>query len=156
MAHIRRILVPSDGSPPSLAALHEATRLAEDLGASVDVLHVVPEERTLVAIAASARDLRELDAAFEEARRALGERVRRSTEHGDPLERILAAARQGYDLVVMGTHGRIGRLHALMGSVAEGVVRNSPVPVLTVQERRGEESFAERRHGRPSVAEEPR
>ena len=64
---------------------------------------------------------------------------------GDPLLRILETA-GGYDLVVMGTHGRVGRLHTLIGSVAEGVVRNAPCPVLTVRVPIGSESFGERIH----------
>ncbi len=153
MAHIQRILVPSDGSPPSVAALHEATRIAEDLGASVDVLHVTPEHRILATPVES--DVPELERAFAEARGTLGDRLERLDQRGDPLKIILAAA-PSYDLIVIGTHGRIGRLHSLLGSVAEGVVRNATIPVLTVRERRPEESFTERRHWRASVAEEPR
>jgi nucleotide-binding universal stress UspA family protein len=48
---------------------------------------------------------------------------------------LLASEETGADLVVMGTHGRQGLSHALIGSVAEKVVRLSPVPVLTVRER---------------------
>ncbi|MCA1988287.1 MAG: universal stress protein [Desulfarculus sp.] len=52
---------------------------------------------------------------------------------GDPAECIVEQARgQGIDLIVMGTHGRRGLDHALFGSVAEKVVRNSATPVLTV------------------------
>ncbi len=59
------------------------------------------------------------------------------------------------DLIVIGTYGRIGRLHAMLGSVAEGVIRNAPCPVLVVrQPGSGYQSFAERRHGRPTLAEQ--
>ena len=69
-------------------------------------------------------------------------------KEGDPLRTILETARLGnYDLIVMGTHGRVGRLHSLLGSVTEGVVRNAACPVLTVREPSGEEeSFSERIH----------
>jgi nucleotide-binding universal stress UspA family protein len=49
---------------------------------------------------------------------------------------LLACEEAGSDLIVMGTHGRQGLSHALIGSVAEKVVRLSPVPVLTVREPR--------------------
>jgi nucleotide-binding universal stress UspA family protein len=56
---------------------------------------------------------------------------------GGPWQQILLASEEtGADLVVMGTHGRQGLSHALIGSVAERVVRLSPVPVLTVREPR--------------------
>jgi nucleotide-binding universal stress UspA family protein len=52
---------------------------------------------------------------------------------GDPgLEIVKYAEEKGIDLIIMGTHGRKTLAHLLMGSVAEQVVRNSPVPVLTV------------------------
>lgn len=160
MAHIKRILVPSDGSPPSLAALCEAAMLADELGGSIDVLEVQGPDRFEVGSALSVsagtheRAQRDLEQAIEAVKRTLGDRVTRRTERGDPLRTIVDAA-AGYDLVVMGTHGRIGRLHSLLGSVAEGVVRNAPCPVLTVREPSGEaESFAERRHGRDSIATE--
>ncbi len=86
----------------------------------------------------------------------LGERLVRRTESGDPIRTIVEVAGRGrFDLIVLGTHGRVGRLRALVGSVAEGVVRNSPCPVMTVREPDGEqESFAERIHGRPAVADQ--
>jgi nucleotide-binding universal stress UspA family protein len=52
---------------------------------------------------------------------------------GDPAERVLNAARDlGADLIVIGTHGRTGLKHLILGSVAERVVRESPVPVLAM------------------------
>jgi nucleotide-binding universal stress UspA family protein len=54
-------------------------------------------------------------------------------EAGVPATEIVRLARDGFDLVVLGTHGRTGFQHALLGSVAERVVRRSPVPVLTVR-----------------------
>jgi len=65
-----------------------------------------------------------------------GDRVRvfGRLDMGDPCEAILRAARTGsFDLVVMGTHGRTGLAHALLGSVAERVVRQAPCPVLTLR-----------------------
>jgi nucleotide-binding universal stress UspA family protein len=55
---------------------------------------------------------------------------------GDPLRRILSAARDA-DVIVMATSGRTGLAHVLIGSVAEKVVRHAPVPVLTIRADRG-------------------
>ena len=163
MTALQSILVPVDGSPPSLAALEHATALAEDGAARVDVLHILTtDEFSVGSTSPLSPELRReidlaLDAGFERAKARLGGRVSRRTVSGDPLRTIVETARDGqYDLVVLGTHGRIGRLHAMLGSVAEGVIRNAPCPVLTVREPGGGyQSFAERRHGRPSLAEPP-
>jgi len=149
MAHFRKLLVPVDGSPSSCAALAQAVALADDLGATLDVIHIQAP--------GAARDAdRTLLSAITAAKVCLGERVTQRTATGDPLREILsAAANDEVDLVVMGTHGRIGRLHAILGSTAEAVVHNSPRPVLTVREPDGEaESFSERVHGRPGIAEQ--
>jgi nucleotide-binding universal stress UspA family protein len=141
MAHIKRILVPVDGSPASRAALAEAVAVAEDTGAAIDVLHVVAPEpfeqrgsSGSPAPAAFAVAQVDMETAVDEVSSRLGERLSRRTESGDPLRKILETAEEGsYDLVVMGTRGRVGRLHMLIGSVAEGVVRNAPCPVMTVR-----------------------
>jgi nucleotide-binding universal stress UspA family protein len=155
METLHSILVPVDGSAPSLAALEHAITLALDYGASVDVLHVVPTEDPL-APEAREEDERAMDAAYAQARQQLGDRLSRHTVTGDPVQRIVEAAGADFDLIVIGTHGRIGRLHQLLGSVAEGVIRNAPCPVLTVRDRsEGYQSFSERRHGRPTLGETP-
>jgi nucleotide-binding universal stress UspA family protein len=164
MGHIHKILVPMDGSPPSVAALAQAVTLAEDIGASVDVVQVKgPDEfqvGSATAVAANARERsdHEIDEAVAAAKTRLGERLVRRSVSGDPIRKILEiAAADAVDLVVMGTHGRVGRLQTLIGSVAAGVVRSSPCPVLTVRQPDGEEeSFSERVHGRPTLAEQSR
>jgi nucleotide-binding universal stress UspA family protein len=98
-----------------------------------------------------------MEEAISRVKTRLGDRLGRSTQSGDPLKGIVeAAADGGYDLVVMGTHGRVGRLHMLVGSVAEGVMRNAPCPVLTVRIAEGEESFAERLRGGASLSDRVR
>jgi nucleotide-binding universal stress UspA family protein len=142
---ISRILVPIDYSEPSRAALDYAGRLARGLGASLDVVHVwdkpnfVPEDvmvgdppRPLAALVAQNAQ-QEMDEFI--ARAGLPEGVECSCHliSGEPasacLERIAAGA---YDLVVVGTHGRSGVRHLLLGSIAERLVRLSDVPILTV------------------------
>jgi len=162
MGHIQKILVPVDGSAPSIAALEYAIELAEDTGATAVILHVQAPDAFAIgtstpnAPAAVADAERHRDVAVEEARARLGERLTQRTETGDPLRTILEIAEaERPELVVMGTHGRVGRLHMLLGSVAEGVVRNAPCPVLTVREPGGEaESFAERIHRNRSLGDQ--
>jgi nucleotide-binding universal stress UspA family protein len=161
MGHIHKILAPMDGSLPSIAALAQAVTLAEDLGASVSVIHVKAPDRfevgSATAVAASPEEHsdREMEEAVATAKARLGERLTQRIVVGDPVQKVLEiAVADSTDLIVMGTHGRVGRLQALIGSVAAGVVRSSPCPVLTVREPDGEaESFSERIHGRPSLAD---
>lgn len=150
-----RILVAVDFSMCSVAALEKAVGLAQELGASVDVVHVQPPTGSASggeAVSDVEDKLRDL---LISAQSRLGVRLHRRLILGEPLHAILEAARMGgYDLIVMGTHGRVGRLRMLTGSVAEGVVRNAPCPVLTVRVPDGEEeSFKERIHGRAAVGQ---
>lgn len=147
MPHVDKILVPVDFSVCSRAALEMAEVIAEKFGASVDVLHVweppryvIPEvtvqlpgepQQTLAQFARSAAG-KEMEA-FLVALEGKGQlRVRGRLESGDPTEVIIDLAdREQYDLIVMGTHGRRGLSHVLLGSVAEKVVRRAACPVLT-------------------------
>ena len=144
----RTILVATDFDNCAEAALDQALALAKPLHAKVYLFHAyslpvaafpggkfAPRAQVAPGIVASAQ------ASLEEA----VEKRKRSgsadevdlvpvLEEGDrPSEAVLAAvARLGADLVVVGTHGRHGFEHALLGSVAESLVRSSPVPVMTV------------------------
>lgn len=137
---IQRILVPVDFSACSGDAFRLAGSLADALGASIEVLHVIdvgarrlgsaePPERN---DSATAREsLRQFLAAAGGGGPVPSGRV----ETGEPREVIVSLAKdEGFDLIVMGTHGRTGRSHTFVGSVAESVVRTSPRPVLTVRE----------------------
>jgi universal stress protein A len=150
MESVKKILVPVDFSKSSSAVLDYAGRIAEKFGATIDVLHVweTPSYRwpdaaigiegeppvTLAALVRSraSEDMDELLRVLEG--RALP-RIGKRFETGDARDAILRVAVDGrYDLVVMGTHGRRGLSHLVLGSVAEQVVRRSPCPVLTVRE----------------------
>jgi nucleotide-binding universal stress UspA family protein len=142
---LTKVLVPVDFSQPSARALTYALALARHFGASVHVLHVVEPPLTQGWNAYGLPALPELHArAMADAERQLeelmppGERERQATElvtrEGDPWRAIVDFARERQvDLIVMGTHGRGGVAHLLMGSVAERVVRAAPCPVLTVR-----------------------
>lgn len=144
MRPFRRLLVPHDFSEHATRALKLAADLGGD-GARLTVLHVIVPFTPVADIStrglagyvtpsellASARC--ELDVVV---RRALGPRRARRADTrvviGDPHACILRATR-GMDLIVMSTAGRTGLPRLLIGSVAEKVVRHSPIPVLSLR-----------------------
>lgn len=132
-----RILVPTDFSAPSDAALAYARGLAGTFDATLHLLHVVDNEflRPVVAdpYAIEAAALRKLhDRLTDEDHRRF--RVQPAVERADaPADEIVSYARtHDIGLIVMGTHGRSGMAHLLVGSVAEKVVRTASCPVLTL------------------------
>ncbi|WP_276259361.1 universal stress protein [Haloglomus litoreum] len=132
------ILVPTDGSEAATAALDHAADLADEHDAEVHLLYVT-ESPAIAPTPAAGGVLEALERHGEEivdeaAERLRNRRVHTAVARGSPHRAILDyAASNDVDLVVMGTHGRTGLSHALLGSVAERVVRLSPVPVLTVR-----------------------
>lgn len=148
----KRLLVPHDFSPCSAHALDVATTLAEPGQAELTLLHVSPLPPNLPAdarvAAADGTTLLSIDelltsgarrqlAAIAAPLKARGLRVQtlaRVTEPGSPADAILHIARElESDLIVLGTHGRTGLAHLLLGSVAEKVIRGAHVPVLSVR-----------------------
>jgi universal stress protein A len=145
---IQRILVPVDYSDCSRAALAVAAEVAKTFGAALDVVHVWDrpayasdtvmvrhpngEARSLVEmVQENARA--EMERFMAESSTPAGVGVSRRLLSGNPAATILAELGAGHhDLLVIGTHGRTGLKHILLGSVAETLVRLSPVPVLTV------------------------
>ncbi len=140
----KTILVPVDFSESGDRALDYAVSLAKVFGASIVALHayeiptygvldgayVVPSDIAAKLADASTKALESLVA----ARRSSFPDLRGELKHDDPCTAILRGiADHGVDLVVMGTHGRKGLSHFLLGSVAERVIRTSPVPVITVR-----------------------
>jgi nucleotide-binding universal stress UspA family protein len=137
--HIGRILCPVDFSEFSSRALEHAVALAGLFDARLDMLHVVPNAVPLSGggfFPAGSELLRH--AAFELRRCAglavqSGVSVQTDLRDGEPWREIATMAESlPADLVVMGTHGRAGFEHLLLGSVAEKVLRRAPCPVLTV------------------------
>jgi nucleotide-binding universal stress UspA family protein len=124
----RRILVPLDFSEPSARALDTAVAFGRTLGASLDVLHIVPlnghgEKEAVGELARVAPATLDDVVASRRVVKALA-----------PELGIVEAARKGNaDLIVMGTHGRTGLKHVKLGSVAERVVQLAPCAVLTVR-----------------------
>lgn len=144
---LKRILVPTDFSDPSQEALETAMSFARTFGATLDLVHVAVEatypvpppidiaslpidigpalDRSAAGLAAAEARVREAGVACETA-----------TLVGRADQEIVTRARTtGADLIIMGTHGRSGLAHVLLGSNAERVVQHAPCPVLIVPKR---------------------
>lgn len=142
MQNFRHILVTTDFEASSTSALTAAVDLARVLGARLTVLHVweIPIYPYMdfmlnseMISSVEDRATKRLQKALDDVHRAVPEATSK-LKNGLPWQGILdAITEESPDLVVMGTHGRRGLSHALLGSVAEKVVRLSPVPVLTVR-----------------------
>jgi nucleotide-binding universal stress UspA family protein len=145
MIPIKRILVPTDFSEPATAALKWATTLARELDGQLYMLHVVPEPYAYpwgseLSTMPLTDILEQSEKSAEERMHQLAaetqlpfDRVVTRAVIGTPVDQILAmVAEHNIDLVVLGTHGRGMVGHLLLGSVAERVIRRSPVPVLTL------------------------
>jgi nucleotide-binding universal stress UspA family protein len=145
----KKLLVPHDFSPCAEYALRTAVELAKVHGSELVLVHVselpanLPLD-TLVTPASGAEAVRvddymtrgarqRLDAITEPLRCA-GFAASTLAVTGDVAERILALATEvGADALVVGTHGRHGLAHLLLGSVAEKLVRSAPLPVVCVR-----------------------
>lgn len=146
MIDLKRILFPTDFSECSRPAERYALALSEKFGAELHILHVLADIMMTMPEPGSALSLPQnyLGEMKQEAERALdkilpdatksGLRVVRATRMGNAyVEIVKYAEEKSIDLIVVGTHGRGGLVHMLLGSVAEKVVRTSPCPVLTVR-----------------------
>ena len=144
-----------DFGEPSRAALEQAADLARELGAELTLVHVVtpspPAGTDVLPVAGSAAEppAAEEEAALEawraEAELRAGKAVRARLLVGDPARLVAKVARENHhDLVVVGTHGRRGLRRAVMGSVAERIVREAPCAVLVAHDRAWRMSLSDR------------
>lgn len=143
---LKTILVPTDFSEPSTAALDYAKQLAEAFNASIHLLHVVQDPLrqpwavenygispldVLADITAQAK--KDLEEALPEPEQKKY-KAQLVTPVGSPFGEIVDYAnKNNVDVIVMGTHGRGTLAHAILGSVTERVVRFAPCPVLAVR-----------------------
>jgi nucleotide-binding universal stress UspA family protein len=144
-----KILCPTDFSPGSRQALHMAAALAREGRAQLVLAHVwQPSQWATGGEFQLAPDvIRELVDSEEaelakwklEAKELGVKEIATRFLTGAPWDQIVDAAQddRGIDLIVMGTHGRTGLKHVLLGSVAEKVMRHAPCPVLIVRAREG-------------------
>src|SRR5215472_5536807 len=140
---IRHILVAHDFGEAAQAALAFAMDLAKELKARITIVHAyeIPVYGFPEGLALTAETIRRIEEATSQAMKGVIEHAQRPgmdiegvLRQGPAWSEIVAAAVDTKaDLVVIGTHGRRGLAHALLGSVAEKVVRAAPCPVLTVR-----------------------
>ncbi|MGM9488265.1 universal stress protein [Ideonella sp. YS5] len=142
-----RILVPVDGSATCEHGLQEAIALAARLKATLVLLHVVDDFPFMVELASAASFDETRSRLLKMGNEILAQASRHATEGGAASETVLRevtsrraadaiveeATRRQCGLIVMGTHGRRGFNRLAMGSDAELVLRESPVPVLLVR-----------------------
>jgi nucleotide-binding universal stress UspA family protein len=141
----QRFLVPLDFSEYANYALEYAINLAGKLDAHVTLLHViqpVPLGGADMGVTLPYTYLQDLEAEITQSMEACLARVTAAglegdivVVHGVPFHEIIETAKtQTVDLIIMGTHGRTGLQHLLLGSVAEKVVRLAPCPVLVARQ----------------------
>jgi len=141
---VKNILVPVDYSESGDAAMAYAVSLAREYDAEMHLVHVYEPSYTNidagfagipVSVDLPPVDLEEEEAKLQLVTPAEDVKFRRKVIVGSPSDDLVIYAKENeIDLVVMGTHGRTGMTRLLMGSVAEGVVRRSPCPVLTIKQ----------------------
>jgi universal stress protein A len=148
--NLHRILVPVDFSPLSKKAVHYATRLAQQFGGEVDLLHVVEPEvpptfdgfmvaPPILSNGSSARSATQLKHWANSVRNAGVTPVNSTVRCGLASIEIVDAAKElDVDLIVIATHGYTGWKHFAIGSTAERVVRAAPCPVLVVRDKEHE------------------
>jgi nucleotide-binding universal stress UspA family protein len=143
----KKLLVPVDGSLPSMLGLKEAIRLAKSLGSTLQRVHVINEVILTGMETPSGYMDKVIDAMRGEGSAVLEAAARVVREHALEPQTVLLEAIGGRaadliveqakkwsaDLIVMGTHGRRGLDRLALGSDAELVVRDAPVPVLLVR-----------------------
>jgi glycine betaine transporter len=147
----KNILVPTDLSEGAEEALDFACELAAKLGAKIHLLNTITIPTLGVPELGLALTSTVIDQLIDENQKALDALRASRCSHadmgevvlktGDARDAIVTTAKElGIDLIVMGTHGRRGVTRALLGSVAETVVRSAPCPVLTVRAHSHEHS----------------
>ncbi len=147
MIKLKKILVPTDFSEFSKPPLKYGCAIAARFDSELHLLHVVPDAAMLVPEAGMVSGeamLAQTDALEESAMKQLqqmpddgwdnGKPITRATRTGATFYEVIQYAKENdIDLIVIGTHGRSGLMHVLLGSVAEKIVRKAPCPVLTVR-----------------------
>lgn len=140
----KKILCPVDFSEFTKDVIAYAADISKQYGAELHVLHVIPNltyftpyesfltPENLVAIEKNIQD--EVDRDFGKVLKNVDIDVKKAVRTGVAFVEIIDYAKaEGIDLIVMGTHGRSGIEHILIGNVAEKVVRKSPCPVMTIR-----------------------
>ncbi|MET0413117.1 MAG: universal stress protein, partial [Polyangiaceae bacterium] len=170
--HYKNILVPFDFEAQSREALKLASQLAAAFDSAVTIVHAfdprgyqAPSGYVTYTTSASSELAEALQNQLNAVARSLVDacvgRVRSRLLEGEPATTILGLAREeGFDLIVMGTHGRTGVWQKLLGSMAQQVLSEAPCPVMTIragvleeQEKKASSPVAEARS--PQAVREP-
>ncbi len=146
MLQLKRILVPTDGSETSKRAMKYAVELAASFNASITLLMVVDDQHLdFMGPASYPENLNAIveKRIMDQARATLTDIIPEDSDsssvetvilRGYPVTEIIEYAKTNeIDMIIMGTHGRTGVTHVVIGSIAEKVVRTAPCPVLTVK-----------------------
>lgn len=146
MLSIKKILLPTDGSEFSYEALRYTSSFAKEYKVKVYLITVIEIHHSMYDVYADeiSLDMQEskiaslvnkrLDETEIKARELGVEDIVKITRFGIPYQEIVNVAKEeNVDLIVMGTHGRSGMAHFLIGSVTEKVIRTAPCPVLVVR-----------------------
>jgi len=146
MLSIKKVLLPTDGSDYSFEALRYVSSFANQFNITVYLVTVIEIHHSIYDVYADeiALDFQEskiaslvnqrLDETEEKAKELGIKDIVKITRFGSPYQEILNVAKEkDVDLIVMGTHGRSGIAHFLIGSVTEKVIRTAPCPVLVVR-----------------------
>jgi glycine betaine transporter len=146
---IKKLVVAVDFSAPSLKALQTAIDLAQQLDGVLHVIYVADmnekKSREYEADGSNSVEMKIINE-FKSQLEALVDKmsnneieVQIGVEFGDPTVGIVRAAKEiNADLIIMGTHGRTGIEHVLVGSVAESVLRKTTIPLICVRARPAE------------------
>ena len=145
MSHYKQLLVAVDFSDPSIRALQVARDIGTRLNAKLLVVHFVPMRIVDMGMEGGVDFIEEMhQSEMEEAKVKLEKFIKDHTTTEDEIEQHLrsgepaaevnaSAAELEADMIVIGTHGRTGLKHLLLGSVAESILRSADVPVLCVR-----------------------
>jgi nucleotide-binding universal stress UspA family protein len=148
-AHMyQKILVPIDGSETAMRGLNEAIKVAKSQGSQLRLFHIVNEFVLDYSYGAGLYGTNLIESLREGGKKIIQQAEAYVRQQGVPVDSVLLEAIGGpaadlivaqakewaADLIVMGTHGRRGLRRLALGSDAEGVVRESPIPVLLVHD----------------------
>jgi universal stress protein A len=145
MSHYKKLLVAVDFSDPSIRAVQVARDIGKRLNAKLDIVHFVPMRVVDMGMEGGVDFIEEMhQSELAESRIRLEKFIKEQTMADDEVEQHLRSGEPtvevspmaleiGADIIVIGTHGRTGLKHLLMGSVAENVLKTAEVPVLCVR-----------------------
>lgn len=141
----QKILIAVDSSAFSMSAAKKGFELAHQLNATIGLIYVIdrnkesvnveigitPEQSQTILLQQAEENISQLIKMYDGV-----DQIMRFTPEGFPRKEIINTAKEwGADLIVMGTHGRTGLTHLLVGSVAEYVIKHAGVPVMVISSK---------------------